>query len=81
MTVEALFDSDDAGQTLLEAAELENRQVLVPRRFPPAPERRAEEFYFRALVTSLKRIPGGPDDAIMLRATLEIDERTIVEGT
>ena len=80
VSVELLFDSSDAGQTLLEAAEVETDKYSF-RVGLPGSGASGEEFYFRALVTSLKRIPGGPDDAIMIRATLEIDHNSIVEGT
>ena len=76
--VDLLFDSDDVGQTLLEAAG-ESRNTYAVHIQYPAPS--AEEFYFEALVMSLKRIIGGPDDALMLRTVLELDHRTIREGT
>ena len=74
-----LFDSADGGQTLLEAASLSRDPYSFRVQFPGGSG--SEQFYFRALVTNLKRIVGGPDDALMLRATLEIDHNEIIEGT
>ena len=78
--VDLLFDSADAGQSLLEDGAQETATYLFKIGLPGAsPD--GEEFYFSGLVTMLKRIVGGPDDAIMLRATIEIDHRNIIEGT
>ena len=77
--VETLFDSSDPGQSLLEIAEKSTATFAFRVSLPGGAS--AEDFYFEGLVTSVKRIPGGPDDAIMLRVTVEIDHRSIVEGT
>ena len=74
--MEFLFDSADAGQTLIEAAETSTSTYYWKIGLPSG-----EEFYFAALVTSVKRVIGGPNDALMLRCTVEIDHRSIVEGT
>ena len=76
--VDLLFDSDDVGQTLLEAAGESRNTYAVHIKYP---DPTAEEFFFEALIMSLKRIIGGPDDALMLRTVLELDHRTIIEGT
>ena len=73
-----LFDSADVGQTILEQAEVSTATYAFRVNLPGNP---AEQFYFEGLVTMLKRIVGGADDAIMLRATVEIDHRSIVEGS
>ena len=74
--VDILFDSDDAGQTLLEAAgDSATQKYSFKVTLPDG----SSGFYFRGYVMSLKRIIGGPDDAIMLRCSIEIDENIIVE--
>ena len=90
-SAELLFDSADAGQTILEQAETSTATYAFRVGLPPgdttsdsdaqAQLAGTEEFYFEALVTSVKRIPGGPDDAIMLRINVELDHNSIVEGT
>lgn len=76
-----LFDSADPGQTILEAAGKSTAKYAFRVAFPGDSGSNSEEFFFQALVTSLKRIVGGPDDAIMLRCQVEIDHETILEGT
>lgn len=78
--LDLLFDSADAGQTLLEAASVSTAKYAFKVGLPGTGAA-GEEFYFQALVTSLKRIVGGPDDAVMLRATLELDHTDVIEGT
>ena len=74
--VDILFDSDDAGQTLLEAAgDSATQKYSFKVTLPDG----SSGFYFRGYVMSLKRIIGGPDDAIMLRCSIEIDENPIIE--
>ena len=76
-----LFDSDDPGQTLLEAAAVSTAKYAFKVGLPAASGDGGEDFYFQALVTSLKRIVGGPDDAVMLRCMVEIDHLNIIEDT
>ena len=78
--VELLFDSADGGQTLLEAAGDSTSTYLFKIGYP-GDGAAGEEFYFSGLVTNLKRVVGGPDDALMMNATIEIDHRNIIEGT
>ena len=78
--VDLLFDSADGGQTLLETASISRETYACRIEFPGQGED-GEEFYFQSLIANLKRIVGGPDDALMMRATFEIDHNTIVEGT
>ncbi len=73
-----LFDSEDVGQTVLEAA-ADSTATYAFHVQLPAPA--AEEFYFEGLVASLKRIVGGPDDAVMVRCSIELDHHSIIEGT
>ncbi len=74
--VDLLFDADDAGQTLLEAAgDSATQKYSFKVTLPDG----SSGFYFRGYVMSLKRIIGGPDDAIQIRASLELDETQIVE--
>ncbi len=80
VAVDLLFDSADAGQTLLEAAAVSTAKYAFKVGLPGTGAA-GEEFYFQALVASLKRVVGGPDDAIMLRCSLEIDHLDIIEGT
>ena len=79
--VDLLFDRTDVGQTLLEVGGDNDIATYACRVGLPGAAAVGEEFYFEGLVTMLKRIVGGPDDAIMLRATFEIDHNSIVEGT
>ena len=76
-----LFDSDDVGQTVLESAAESTATYAFHVQLPEAAGDGGEEFYFEGLVASLKRIVGGPDDAVMLRTTIELDHHSIVEGT
>ena len=76
MTVDLLFDRDDAGQSLLEEAERSDDNYSF-RVTLPDPGR--EMFLFQGLVMSLKRIIGGPDDSIRLRARVELSDKGIVE--
>ena len=78
MTVEMLFDSDDVGQTVVEAAGDSTATYAFHVQLP-APS--AEEFFFEGLVTMVKRVVGGPDEAIMLNTTIELDHNSIIEGT
>ena len=78
--VNLLFDSSDGGQTILEAA-ADSTETYLFKVGLPGTGAAGEEFYFSGLVTSAKRIVGGPDDAIMMRVNVEIDHRNIVEGT
>ena len=78
--VELLFDSADAGQTLLETA-ADSTATYLFKVGLPGDGAAGEEFYFSGLVTSLKRQVGGPNSAIMLNANIEIDHRNIIEGT
>ena len=80
MQVEMLFDSADAGQTIIEAAG-DSINKYAFRVGLPGMGAAGEEFYFQALVTMVKRVVGGPDEAIMLNFTLELDHTSIIEGT
>ena len=74
-----LFDSDDVGQVVLEQAADSTSTYAFQVGFPGGSG--AEDFYFEGLVSGLKRVVGGPDDALMLRVTIELDHNSIVEGT
>ena len=73
--MELLFDSDNtSGQHVIEAAETSRNPYYFKVTFPSN-----EVFYFEALVTTVKRMVGGPDDALKLRVQLEITHREILE--
>lgn len=80
LPVELLFDSGDAGQTVLEAAASSRNKYAVRVSFPPDAAGDVETYYFQALVTQLKRVVGGSSDAIRLRAILEIDETAVIRS-
>ena len=79
LNMELLFDSEDAGQGVFEAASIDRKPYYFRVRFPGGTG--AEEFFFEALVTSAKRMVGGPDDALKMRINVEITHREILEGT
>ena len=76
-----IFDRDDPGQIVVVEAEKSTATYAFRVGLPGETESDSEEFYFEALVTSVKRIPGGPDDAVMLRINVELDHRDIIEAT
>ena len=79
VSMELLFDADDIGQTMLEQAEISRNTYTCRVAFPGGGT--AEDFYFEALITTVKRMVGGPDDALKLRVQMEIDHNLIIEGT
>ncbi len=79
--LDLLFDGDDPGQEILERAGEHATATYAFHIQLPETNGTAEEFYFEGFVASLKRIVGGPDDALMMRANIELDHRSIVEGT
>ena len=80
--LDLLFDAEDPGQVILErAGESATLTYAFHIELPEGDGGTQEEFYFEGFVASLKRIVGGPDDALMLRCNIELDHRSIVEGT
>lgn len=75
-----LFDAGDVGQTLLEEAG-DDTSTYVFRVALPGETGDKQEFYFEGLVMGLKRIVGGPNDAINIRTAIEIDHHSIIETT
>ena len=81
-TMDLLFDSEGLtgnGQDGIEEAEVDIDPYSFKIVYPGAVGAR-ETFYFHALVTTVKRVVGGPDDALMLRCTVEITHDPIKEA-
>ena len=74
-----LFDAGDVGQTLLEEAG-DDTSTYAFRVALPGEAGDKQEFFFEGLVMGLKRIVGGPNDAITIRTTIEIDHHSIIEA-
>ena len=74
--LDLLFSSEDLGQFSLESAFDVDSASSFRIKFPGGPD--AEEFYFRAYVSSMRKIVGGADDALMARCVLEFDHTPVV---
>ena len=78
--LDLLFDASDAGQTLLEAAAVSTSHYSFRVQLPGEAGDK-QDFFFGGLVMGLKKIVGGPNDAIMLRTSIEVNHYDVIEGT
>ena len=75
---ELLFDRDDPGQAEIEEAgdsiQTYGFSVILPGGVGES------EFFFTGLVSKVSRAIGGPNDAVRIMATIEIDHNAILEA-